>query len=173
MSDIATLYEAVLRARGTMGFPGEQGHPLRATIDLPDDICALLEVQEGEDSIKSFWLGYRFRSRSAISECMSGLRSMVEEEETLPPSFLNFVPFVHTDCKTDVGLFTQQSSFMSGSVVEYHYESGEFVHWATSIQEFLSLLITSEGTPTGFGLEFPSLGRSAVDLYDVIDWRPD
>lgn len=156
-----------------MGFPGEPWPPRRATIDLPSEICSLLQVQEGEDSIKSFSLGYRFLSREAISESMSGLRVMVEEDDTLPPSFLDFIPFVHTDCKTDVGLFTQQSAFMPGSVVEYHYETGQLVHWANSIPEFLALLIAPDGTPTGFGLEYPSLGRAAVDLYDLTDWRPD
>jgi hypothetical protein len=173
MGDIETLYATVLHSRGTMGFPGETGNSRPAAFDLPDDIRSLMQVQEGEDSIKSFGLGYRFLSSAAIAESVAGLRDMVEQDDTLPPAFLCFIPFVHTDCKTDVGLFTQQSPLMPGSVIEYHYETGEFVHWATSIPEFLSLLVTAEGTPTAFGVEFPSLGRSAVDLYDVTDWRPD
>lgn len=175
-SPISLSFRAVLVARGTRGDPARtDGHPVReaTALELPDAIRELLQVQDGEDPIKAYALGYRFISECEIASVLENLREMVEADGTLPPCFLEFIPFLRTDCKTDVGIFTLDSSFKPGEVVEYHYESGEFVSWAPSIASFLSLLVTPDGQPLPFGLEFPPVGRLSVDLASVLPWQPD
>lgn len=62
-----------------------------------------------------------------------------------------FVPFIRTDLKTTIGVFTQQSPFMPGYIAEIFaqdinrcetYDSVDLILWADSLSTFLHAYIT-------------------------------
>ena len=94
---------------------------------------------------------------------------MVREDETLPEYFLHFVPFLHTDVKSDVGVFTADSPVLPNRIVEVHYESGEAIVWDDSLHRFFARLMAP---PPGdaiaaLGREFPVPGQTPVSLFDL------
>lgn len=172
---ISDAYKQLLRARGTVApsaTSGESLFPVDSYSAFPKEVLELLAVQDGEDPFKALSLGFRFIGAQEIAETMANLREMVEDDETLPPAFLEFVPFLHTGVKTDVGVFTGRSGFVPGRVVEYHYETGEFVVWASNIETFLEGLLSSDSSLARVGFEFPCSGMSVVDLERAIPWQP-
>lgn len=176
MSALADTFEALLRLRGTLGLATEVESPspiFGAFRELPGDVREILAVQNGEDPMKTFALGYRFLSEREILELSENLRTMVEVDGTLPPAFLEFVPFICTGCKTDVGVFTSGSEYMSGEVIEFHYETGELVRWSKGMLSFLAMLVGSAELESRFGKQFPPAEISQVELESVIPWQPD
>ena len=163
----------VLRARGTDSpLATSATLPFTAFSAFPKDVLELLSVQDGEDPFKALSLGFRFIGAQEITDTMTNLRGMVEDDETLPPAFLEFVPFAHTSVKTDVGVFTGKSGFVPGHVVEYHYETGEFVVWASDVATFLEVLLSSDSCSSMLGFEFPCRGMAVITLESAIPWRP-
>ena len=130
---------------------------------LPPEILNLLRVQNGEDPMLTFGMGYRFLSTEEIAQYIRVLREMVEDDETLPAAFLEFVPFLHTEVKTDVGIFTARSDHFPREVIEYDYETGAFIRWALTVPAFVQALARGDGSYHRFGCQFPADGQSAFE----------
>ena len=161
-------YARLLSDRGTRrsGATEAEISALRARHgDLPEAILAMLRVQNGEDPMLTFQKGYRFVGATELREEMDGLREMVEVDETLPPAFLDFVPFLHCEVKSDVGVFRPSSGQAALGVIEYHYETGEFVRWSSSIEDFIESLAAAKEPFNRLGTLFPMSGLDAVDCY--------
>ncbi len=98
------------------------------------------------------------------------LREMVESDETLPSCFLEFVPFLNTDVKTHVGVFTQFSIVFPEAVAELHYESGEIILWADTIEGFISQLLLRQPPIGDLGNYFPAQGMSVTSIHTMPGW---
>lgn len=162
-------YARLLERRGTRGAvarPADFAWFRERHGELPDAIVMLLSVQDGEDALLTFGKGYRFMSIANIGAAMVNLREMVEEDETLPPAFLQFVPFLHTEVKTTVGVFREPSMHASLGVIEYQYESGEFVRWSCSIEAFTLSLASAASPFHRLGSCFPMPGLDVVDIHE-------
>lgn len=108
---------------------------------------------------------------AGIAEILANLDELEERvrEGELPLYFEHFVPFLHTDVKSDVGAFTADSPVLPNHIVEVHHETGEAVVWDDSVHRFFARLMSP---PPGdaialLGREFPAPGLAATSLYDL------
>jgi hypothetical protein len=163
-------FTRVLERRGTRrpgASPTEIADLTKRQGDLPEAVLTLLRLQNGEDPTLTFGKSYRFMAADEVAESMKDLKVMVEEEETLPRLFLEFVPFMHTEVKTEIGVFRCARSGSPRGVVEYHYETGEFIEWSANIDSFIVDLALGEPPFDNLGSHFPAPGLNVVDVSNV------
>lgn len=134
---------------------------------LPEAVVALLQAQDGEDPILTFRKGFRFMSARGVADSMDNLREMVEVDETLPRLFLEFVPFMDTEVKTVIGVFRQAPAASPQGIVEYHFETGEFVEWSRDVPSFIDGLYLRSGPCKMLGNCFPVPGLKLVDVTSI------
>jgi hypothetical protein len=169
MSNIET-FERLLDRRGTRGYPARFAQHKVDDVDprIPKEVGDLLRVQDGEDQLRTYSLGFAFAGVGQIQSLLTTLKEMVEVDETLPAEFLDFVPFLSTGLSSDVGIFKATSRVFPGEIVEYHCETGGLIRWTASMAEFLAGLLSGCEPFNQLGKTFPAKG---MRVFVIDDWE--
>jgi len=91
---------------------------------------------DGERDQGALLPAHRVRRVREVIAAGDNNAELVIADEVLPRCFLDFVPVIASPTKTDIGVFTERSTFVPSAVVEFDYELGEARVLSTSLSGY-------------------------------------